>query len=728
MKLGITGRIARASAKRAWLTIGAWAVGIAIAAIAAGSLGDSLVQQDKVLTTTESGTANSINTAVRGGTDVPVTETIIVTSHRYTITDASFQQAIETTRAAIASLDGIASVTVPTLDSPSPVSADKSSALLTATLARDHPDGLGAALNDTTAGLRLEGFSVYAYGETSSYAAFEKLGSEGLMRGEMIGIGAAILILLIVFGALVAAGLPLLVSIVSIVAAVGATAVVGRAFDLSFFILNMITMMGLALGIDYSLVIVQRFREELAHGRSVTDAVALAGNTASRAVLISGITVLISLAGLLVVPSTIMVSLGSGAMIVAVFSVISALTLLPAVLRLLGTRVNKGKLPIAHPGAEPRYWSAVARGVMRRPAVAAIAGLSVLGALAIPALSMRLTFAGTDALPLDLPFKLATEVLTTEFGYGQSSTLVVVDNATGARAQVTSLAAAIDASDAFAETSVSWKGGVAFIETKDTYDAADPKAEAAIKRLRSTVIPQYLGGTDAKAYVTGGQAGTIDFTKLITDSAPWVALIVLGSSLVMLLVTFRSVTIAGTAIVLNVLSTGAAYGVLVAVFQFGWGADLLGMPHVDGIAPWIPLFLFAVLFGLSMDYHVFLLSRIKERHAATGDTREAIAFGLSRTGSLITGAALIMVAVFVGFALGDLAEFCQMGLGLAVAVILDATVVRTILVPSIMALLGEANWYLPRWLSWLPQLQVEGGSPQYLEPEAEAQHASILAR
>lgn len=728
MKLGATGRVARASAKRPWLTMGAWAVGLVIAAIAAGSLGDSLVQQDKILTTTESGTADSINKAVRGGNDMPVTETIIITSDRHTFRDPSFQQAIETTRAAIVSLDGIAGVTVPTLDSPSPVSADGSSALLTATLARDHPDGLGAALNDSTAGLRLEGFSVYAYGETSGYAAFEKLGSEGLLRGEMIGIGAAIVILLIVFGALVAAGLPLLVSIVSIVAAVGATAIVGRAFDLSFFILNMITMMGLALGIDYSLVIVQRFREELAHGRSVTDAVALAGNTASRAVLISGVTVLISLAGLLVVPSTLTMSLGSGAMIVAIFSVISALTLLPAVLRLLGTRVNKGRLPIAHPGAEPKYWPAVARGVMRRPAAAAIVGLSVLGALAIPAFSMRLTVAGTDALPNDLPFKLATEVLTTEFGYGQASTLVVVDNAAGARAQVTSLAAAIDASDAFVETSVSWEGGVAFISTKDTYDAADPKAEAAIKELRSTVIPQYLAGTDAKAHVTGDQADTIDFARVITDSAPWVALIVLGASLVMLLVTFRSVTIAGTAIVLNVLSTGAAYGVLVAVFQFGWGAGLLGMPHVDGIAPWIPLFLFAVLFGLSMDYHVFLLSRIKERHAATGDTRDAIAFGLSRTGSLITGAALIMVAVFAGFALGDLAEFCQMGLGLAVAVILDATVVRTILVPSIMALLGEANWYLPRWLSWLPRLQVEGESSQDLEPKANVQPSPVLAR
>jgi len=501
---------------------------------------------------------------------------------------------------------------------------------------------------------------------------------------------------------------------------VGATAIVGRAFDLSFFILNMITMMGLALGIDYSLVIVQRFREELAHGRNVTDAIAIAGNTASRAVLISGITVLISLAGLLVVPSTIMVSLGSGAMIVAVFSVLSALTLLPAVLQLLGTKVNKGTLPISHPGAEPRVWTALARGVIRRPAVAAIAGVGVLLALAVPALSMRLTFAGTEALPDDVPFKQATQVLTEDFGYGQASSLVVIEKAADARVQVEGLASAIEASEGFAETSLSWEGDVAFIETKDVYDAADIKAEEAIRDLRSDVIPDYLAGTDAQAYVTGEQADTIDFTKLITNSAPWVALIVLGASLLMLLVTFRSVTIAATAIVLNVLSTAAAYGVLVAVFQFGWAADLLGMPVVGGIAPWIPLFLFAVLFGLSMDYHVFLLSRIKERHAATGDTRDAITFGLSRTGSMITGAALIMVAVFAGFAIGDLAEFNQMGLGLAVAIILDATVVRSLLVPAVMAMLGEANWYLPKWLGWLPHLQVEGHATQYLDPEPQS--------
>ncbi len=719
MNVGLTGRVARASAARPWLTIVAWTVGLVAAVAAAGSLGDALVQDDKALTPTESATADTIAEEARGdgAATAPLTETVVVTSDTYEFADASFQDAIGTASAALGGLDGVEAVEGPTLDQPFPVSDGGHSALLTATLSLDHPDDLGGTLNETVATLDVPGFSVYVYGETSAEAAFDTLASEGLMRGEMIGIGAAIVILVIVFGALMAAGLPLLVAIVSIVAAVGATAVIGRAFDLSFFILNMITMMGLALGIDYSLVIVQRFREELAHGLTVIDAVTLAGNTASRAVLFSGATVLISLGGLLVVPSTIMVSLGSGAMIVAVFAVISALTLLPAVLKLLGKRVNKGKLPISHPGAEPRVWSALAKGVMRRPVVGVVAGLTILIALAVPALSMRLTFAGVDALPDDLPFKQATEVLVEDFGYGQGSTHVVVDNAGSARAEVEALAAAIEAEPAFAETAVTWEGDVALIDTKDVYDAADVRAEQAIKDLRSDVIPQYIDGTEATAYVSGGQAETIDFTKLILDSAPWVALIVLGASMLLLLVLFRSVTIAGTAIVLNVLSTGAAYGVLVAVFQFGWAADLLGMPTVGGIAPWIPLFLFAVLFGLSMDYHVFLLSRIKERHAATRNTKDAIAFGLSRTGSLITGAALIMVAVFGGFALGDLAEFNQMGLGLAVAVILDATVVRTLLVPSLMALLGEANWYLPKWLEWLPHLQVEGDSQQFIEPD-----------
>jgi len=427
----------------------------------------------------------------------------------------------------------------------------------------------------------------------------------------------------------------------------------------------------------------------------------------------------LSLMGLLLVPSTIMRSLGAGAIIVAIMSVITALTLLPAVLRLLGHRVNKGRLPGAHPGREPRAWAAIARGVTRRPVFALVGGLAVLVALALPMASMRLTFPGTDSLPADNTFRQAVDTLVDDFGHGRQETYVVLPDADAS--QVDSLARSIEVADAFTDTQVEWFGESAIIVTDDVFDAADARAAAAITALRDVMVPDALAGSGAKAYVGGEQAGSVDFTDLISDATPWVLLFILGTSFVLLLVTFRSVVIAGTAIALNLLSAAAAFGLLVAVFQWGWCADLLGMPQVDGIAPWLPLFLFAVLFGLSMDYHVFLLSRIKERHDAGDDTRTAVIHGLSRTGSLITGAALIMVAVFLGFALGDLAEFNQMGLGLAAAVIIDATIVRTLLVPAIMTVLGKANWYLPSWLNWLPQMRIEA-------PEAPAETADSAAK
>lgn len=717
MHLGFTGRIARSSARRPWLTVTIWVVALAGAIVMSSRIGDALSQDEHYLTTVESDTAADLDDAARGNADAPLQETIIVTSHELEFSDGTFQSAIASTVDALKGLDGIESVTAPTIDNPQPVSASGHTALLTAVVSPDAPAGLGHDINQTLARLSNDTVGTYAYGETSAEAAFNEMAEQGMVKGEMIGVGAALLILVVVFGALLASGIPLVVGGVSIVAAVGATALIGQIFDLSFFIVNMITMMGLALGIDYSLVIVQRFREELGNGKVVKDAVAIAGDTASRAVFFSGMTVLISLAGMLVVPFTVMVSLGTGAMIVAVMAVLSALTLLPALLALLGHRVNVGRLPFTHPGAEPRLWRAIARGVMRRPLVGVVAGFTVLIALAIPALSMRMTFSSTESLPDDLPYKQAVETLSSEFGYGDTTTSVVITDAANAHSQVDALVAAIEADAAYAETTVQWVGDTAFIDTKDTLDAASPEAEKAERDLHDRIVPEALEGTGATAYVGGEVAGLVDFNQVMNDAAPWVALIVLGSSFVLLLITFRSLVVAGTAVILNAASTAAAYGVLVAVFQWGWLADALGMPVTGGVIPWLPVFLFAVLFGLSMDYHVFLLSRIKERYSATGQVRDAIEFGLSRTGSLITGAALIMVAVFTGFALGDMPEFSQMGLGLAVAVLLDATVIRTILVPSLMTLLGERNWYLPKALSWLPAVHIERAGHQVIEKE-----------
>ncbi len=712
MKVGLTGRIARAAATRPWLTLAVWAVGLVAAVIATGGLGDALTQNDHLTVQTEWQNAQDLNDQYRGSDAGTDTETIIIRSSAARFGEPAFTQVIGETVDAVSGINGVLGVSTPTAASPFPVSPSGYTALVSVVVDTTVDSSeLGHALNDAVASVHDEGFTVIAFGNASAGVVYDALAQDTLAKGEMIGIGIALVILAIVFGALVAAGVPILLGIASITVAIGMTAIVGQVFEMSFFIVNMITMMGLALSIDYSLIQVQRFREERAKGRSVIDAVTIAGNTANRAVLISGGTVLVSLAGLLMVPSTIMRSLGGGAILSAIASLLVALTLLPALLRLLGDRVNKGRIPTAHPGREPRHWARVARLVIARPAVSAAIGASVLLALAAPALGMRLAFPGLDSLPKDNTIRQAQDILVEDFGWGRSSTFLAIEDANGAGPEIDALAAAIDADPGFAETTIDRYGDVVFIDTKDVYDSADVRAEQAINRLHDELIPQYLGHTSATVNLGGDQAGSMEFTDVIVGSAPGVFAVVLTASFILLLLAFRSVVIPVTGILLNLLSTAAAYGLLVAVFQHGWGAGVLGLPQVGGIAPWIPLFLFAVLFGLSMDYHVFLLSRIKESYDATGDTRSAIVTGLSRTGSLITGAALIMVAVFGGFAIGDLSEFQQMGFGLGAAVIIDATLVRTILVPSIMALLGNRNWYLPRWLEWLPKVTIEGGQP-----------------
>ncbi len=713
MTTALTGRIARASAQHPWLVVGAWVLGLAAAIYASGFLGNALTQDERMLTPTESEQVQQLNDQYRSTNAGVATETIIVTSATARFGDASFMAELDSVAAAMRGIDGVIDVSAPTQAAPFPVSDSGYTALVTVQvpeLEGEQQSALGRAINDAAASVATGDFRVLPFGNASAGVAFDALAEQTLVRGEIIGIGIALVILAIVFGALVAAGVPIILGLVSIAVAVGVTAVVGQAFEMSFFVVNMITMMGLALSIDYTLIVVQRFREERAKGREILDAVTVAGATATRAVLFSGLTVVIALSGMLIVPSTIMRSLGGGAIIVAIVSVTAALTLLPALLRLLGNRINRGRIPTTHPGREPRRWAALARAVIRRPGVSAAIGVAVLLALAAPAVGMRLAFPGLDALPADNTIRQAQDILVADFGWGRDSTTIAITGAANAGPEIQALAARIEAEPGFAETSVDSYGDVVFIDTKDVYDSADRRSDAALHHLHDAVLPVALAGTGATALMGGGTWGSLEFAQLIRDSAPEVFAYVLAASFLLLLVGFRSVVIPATGIVLNLLSTAAAYGILVAVFQHGWGAGVLGVPQVDGIAPWIPLFLFAVLFGLSMDYHVFLLSRIKENHDAGESTTNAVVHGLSRTGALITGAAAIMVAVFAGFAMGDLAEFAQMGLGLGAAVLIDATIIRTVLVPSLMTLFGRANWYLPRWLRWLPEMRIEGGS------------------
>ena len=488
---------------------------------------------------------------------------------------------------------------------------------------------------------------------------------------------------------------------------------------------NVTTMIGLAVGIDYSLLIIQRYREERSRGLDKLSAIEKAGGTANRTVLFSGITVVLALIGMLLVPFSIFISVGVGAILATLVAIGAALTLLPAILGLLGDRVNKGRVPFMMKGQgadeEARtggFWDRVAHIVMGRPIVSFVLAGALMIVLAIPFFDISLGFNGVGTLPDDLEVKQGFLILDEEFSAGEVTPAeIIIEGAIdspsvqGGIGRLTELISN-DLQGAFNTPDpleVSGARDLALLSVPVNGDADSEFARAAIVRLREDYIPSAFAGVPGQVLVGGATAGSEDFSAQVRSSAPVVFGFVLALSFILLMLVFRSIVVPLKAIILNVLSVGAAYGLLVAVFQKGWGNDIFGFQRAETIEPWIPLFLFAVLFGLSMDYHVFMLSRIRERFDQTGNNRESVSFGLRATAKLITGAALIMVAVFGGFASGELVAFQQMGFGLAVAILLDATIVRSVLVPSTMALLGRANWYVPSFLGWLPDLRVEAG-------------------
>src|SRR5918995_3887901 len=564
-------------------------------------------------------------------------------------------------------------------------------------------------------GVELEGFELNATGEWMVERDFQKLSQDDLKKGELqFGLPVALIVLLLVFGSVIAGLVPVILALVAILAALGLTAFVGIFFELSVFTINMLTGMGLALGIDYSLFVVSRFREERANGREKLDAIGATGATASRAVLFSGFAFVIAMFGLLIIPNTIFRSLAAGAILVGITSVLAALTLLPAVLSLLGDRVNALRIPILGrgaergTGAESRFWGGVVRTVMRRPVVSLVLSAGFLVALSIPVLSYTTGEAGIRTLPDRFASKQGFNALEEELGIGTTDNVeVIVDGDVEdpeTRAAVEQLAEDMRANDTFrqVETEFHPEERLAVVEALPTGDSRDDQALDAVRTLREEEIP------GARMLVTGETAESIDYYALTDRWLPILLAVVLTLSFILLTVAFRSIVVAGKAIVLNLLSVGAAYGVLILVFQKGIGNEVFGFQQVDFIEAWVPLFLFAVLFGLSMDYHVFLLSRIRERYVQTGDSDLAVAHGIGSTARLITGAALIIIAVFGGFAVGDLVMFQQMGFGVAIALLIDATIVRSVLLPAAMKLLGDWNWYLPRWLDWLPDFHVEG--------------------
>ncbi|MBU1226457.1 MAG: MMPL family transporter [Actinobacteria bacterium] len=718
-ELGLTGRVAGAAVRHPWRTLAVWAVLLATAFVFAGRLGDVVTDQGTLAVATESQQAQDLISERMGGQS-PLQEFIIIESFM-PVDDPAFRaetarlvgeiRQVGTVLSAVSYLDGV----------PGLVAEDGRTALIVATIAGDDADAVDnvAPIVDLVDRADASGsFIVSIIGEGSVGGEFGHLAEETLRGGETIGLAVAVVILVLVFGAAVAAGIPLLVAMMSILLALAMTAVVGQFLDLSLFVTNMIVMIGLAVGIDYTLFIVQRYREERAKGLGVAEAVVRASDTATRAVLFSAITVVIGLSGLMIMPDTVMRSLGMGAILAVVATALAAVTVLPAMLRLLGDRINRGKVPFAsgshyRPGGG-RFWHRVTRLVTARPILSVVLAVGILLAAATPYLTIRTGQNFIDSLPPDSPSRYAFEMLNENFDTGAVTIPIVIDGDAAdpdVAAAVRELGAALALDPAYGEvtTSVAPGGDLIVLDAVGKLDPSTGEAAAALATLRTETIPAAFAGVDAGVFVAGQAAFTADYVEVLDGRSPIIFVLVLGASFLLLMMVFRSIVVPIKAILMNLLSVGAAYGLLVLVFQHGVGAGVLGFQQTDVIEAWVPLFLFTVLFGLSMDYHIFLLSRIKENYDETGDNRGSVAFGLGSTGAIITGAALIMVAVFGGFAIGDLVMFQQMGFGLAVAVILDATLVRSVLVPAAMALLGSLNWYLPTWLRWIPRINIEGG-------------------
>ena len=569
-----------------------------------------------------------------------------------------------------------------------------------------------------TASLEAPGFEIELFSFRLIDDQIEDIITEDFNRILVISLIAGLIILVLAFRALVAAVVPLAMAIGSIFSALGIAALVSQVYPLVDLYAEILLLMGLAVGIDYSLFVVSRFRAERRDGRPKLEAITVASNTTGRAVFYAGITVLLSLTGLTLTRDSTFISLALGAIIGVFVAVIASLTFLPAILAVLGDGVNRLKLPFLR-GEDTQHglWGAISDRVLAHPAGIATVTAGALVVLAIPIFSLNLGFnAGADSLPDAAGGKRALVLLERHFSSSLILPAKVVIDAPNVRSPevqggVDDFLARVDQNDAFLGPfgiSVNRDQNLMRINVPLAGSIDDEASEDAIDVLRNVIIPQSFSGTAAAVFVTGETADSVDFRDRMIDSAPYVFVFVMGLSFLLLLVMFRSLIIPLKAIILNLLSVAAVYGVLVAVFQWGWGIEILGSEETGIIKSWLPLFLFGILFGLSMDYHMLLLNRIKETYDQGLSNEEAVSAGIRLTAGQITSAAAIMVAVFLSFATSRILGLQQLGLGLAVAVFIDATVIRVILLPATMKLLGDWNWYLPRWLRWIPSVSPEG--------------------
>jgi uncharacterized membrane protein YdfJ with MMPL/SSD domain len=558
------------------------------------------------------------------------------------------------------------------------------------------------------------------FGGASADKALSKSFSDDFKKAEFLSLPITLVILVLAFGALVAAGVPLLLGLTAVMATLGLVAIPSQFIPMDDTVSSVVLLVGLAVGVDYTLFYLRREREEKARGAGKMEAVHTAAATSGRAVLVSGFTVMVAMAGMFFAGGRTFTALGVGSIMVVAVAVIGSLTVVPAVLAWLGDRVEKGRVPFLHgrrnSTGESRAWGWVLSKVLKRPVLSAVASAGVLVVLALPAFGMHTVLTGTDDLPRKLDVMKVYDREQAAFPGGQIPAVVAIEANDVTTPQIA--AATKELGDrAFAtgkmngplSIEVSPDKHVASIAVPMKGDGTDTVSTSALAALRGGIVEQTVGSAPGvkHAYVTGEAAGTKDFNDLVKAHAPIVFAFVLSLAFLLLLVTFRSIVIPIKAIVLNLLSVGASYGILTWIFQDGHFQSLLGFKSNGGIVSWLPLFLFVILFGLSMDYHVFILTRVREAFDRGMKTEDAVSYGIKATASTVTSAAIVMVGVFAIFATLSSLDFKQMGVGLSVAILLDATIVRAVLLPATMKLLGDWNWYLPKQLNWLPHISHE---------------------
>lgn len=743
MKLPLgTGRLADFSARRPWWVIGIWVAFLVASILAFPGLSHALTATEmQFLSSPDSVKAQRLVDQKMSGTSGDM-ETLLVHSDKYSVDDPAFRQVVANATTAVTAQSSAvtsafnyyqASVFDPT-SANAMVSADRHTTLIPVTLAT--ASGSLSTYMSTVDKLKSSGFIVTTVGGASIGHDLASTATTDLRKAEMVGLPITLAVLVLVFGALVAAGVSLVLALTAIGVSIGAIIAIGAIIPQSFFIVNIVMMIGLAVGIDYALFIIERYREERRQGLDKHEAIVMTGRTASRAVLFSGGTVMLALLGLFIVPITTFRSLGLGAVVVVGVAVMAMLTLVPALISLLGDRLDWPVLrrhrkikdgERLHSGANMYrgFWGRFTKGIMKRPIVGVVITVVILLAATAPAFSLKTGAAGgADSLP-DGPRKAAYELLVNNFPAGMLAPVQIVVNGketAALDAGIAKLQAEMAATGDFATAAtVSWDQAkdLALIEAPLKVDPNSPAGYSVVSTLRTSIIPHSFTGSTVPVYVTGQTALNADSTHLVSRLTPIVLAFVLGLTFILLMVVFRSIVVPINAIIMNLLSVGAAYGLLVLVFQKGIGHRLFGFQQTPTIQSWVPIFLFCILFGLSMDYHVFLLSRIREHYDQTDKSREAVAVGLKATSRIITGAAAIMVVVFATFAAGNLVMLQQLGFGLAVAVFLDATLIRSVLVPTSMALLGKISWYLPRALHRvLPRIHLEGPRGKPVRPQA----------